>query len=127
MYSPIPSAIICIAYTVFVIFGKSIMKDRKPFELKNVLIIYNFAMVIVSGYLFYEVILVFERKINYNKNKNLIYQYDQTFRLYYRKFLMSGWLFDYSFSCQPVDYSNSPKALRVSILLVIASLLFFFV
>ncbi len=26
---------------------------------------------------------------------------------------MSGWLFDYSFGCQPVDYSNSPKALRV--------------
>ena len=29
------------------------------------------------------------------------------------KFLMSGWLFDYSLGCQPVDYSNSPQALRV--------------
>lgn len=26
---------------------------------------------------------------------------------------MSGWLFDYSLRCQPVDYSYSPKAIRV--------------
>lgn len=29
------------------------------------------------------------------------------------KFLMGGWLYDYSFGCQPVDFSNSPQALRV--------------
>ncbi len=29
------------------------------------------------------------------------------------EFLMSGWLFDYSLQCQPVDFSNSPQALRV--------------
>jgi hypothetical protein len=28
--------------------------------------------------------------------------------------LVSGWWFDYSFRCQPVDYSYSQKALRVS-------------
>ena len=28
--------------------------------------------------------------------------------------LTAGWLFDYSFRCQPVDYSNNPQALRVS-------------
>lgn len=28
--------------------------------------------------------------------------------------LMSGWLLEYSYSCQPVDYSHSPTALRVS-------------
>ena len=27
---------------------------------------------------------------------------------------MSGWLAGYSLGCQPVDYSNSPQALRVS-------------
>lgn len=26
---------------------------------------------------------------------------------------MGGWLHDYSFGCQPVDFSNSPQALRV--------------
>lgn len=30
--------------------------------------------------------------------------------------MMSGWLGHYSFRCQPVDYSYSPMALRVSIL-----------
>lgn len=26
---------------------------------------------------------------------------------------MSGWLLDYSYKCQPVDYSHNPTALRV--------------
>lgn len=29
--------------------------------------------------------------------------------------LMAGWWNDYSFSCQPIDYSDSPKPKRVSI------------
>lgn len=29
---------------------------------------------------------------------------------------MSGWWLDYSYTCQPVDYSQNQKALRVSIL-----------
>ncbi|KAG7199837.1 hypothetical protein KM043_017669 [Ampulex compressa] len=28
--------------------------------------------------------------------------------------LLAGWLRDYSFRCQPVDYSNNPKALRMA-------------
>ena len=31
---------------------------------------------------------------------------------------MSGWLVGYSLGCQPVDYSNSPQALRVSKIVV---------
>nr|CAD7434096.1 unnamed protein product [Timema monikensis] len=27
--------------------------------------------------------------------------------------LMSGWLKDYSYKCQPIDYSDNPIALRV--------------
>ncbi|XP_064624335.1 very long chain fatty acid elongase AAEL008004-like [Lineus longissimus] len=30
------------------------------------------------------------------------------------EFLMSGWLAGYSLGCQPVDYSNSPQALRMA-------------
>lgn len=30
------------------------------------------------------------------------------------EFLMGGWLFDYSLGCQTVDYSNSPKAVRMA-------------
>jgi len=29
--------------------------------------------------------------------------------------LQAGWLWDYSYTCQPVDYSNNPVALRVRI------------
>lgn len=28
--------------------------------------------------------------------------------------MVSGWWRDYSYRCQPVDYSNNPKAIRVS-------------
>lgn len=57
MSSPIPSAVICILYVIFVILGQNIMKDRQPFNLRNILIVYNFTMVALSGYLFYEVSL----------------------------------------------------------------------
>ena len=28
--------------------------------------------------------------------------------------LIAGWLFDYSFFCEPIDRSNNPKALRMA-------------
>ena len=38
-----------------------------------------------------------------------------TFSLFFCfQYLMSGWAGQYSFRCQPVDYSNDPMALRVS-------------
>jgi elongation of very long chain fatty acids protein 7 len=83
MSSPIPSLAISLAYVVFVLITPRIMKNREAFKLKEIMLVYNFAMVILSSYLFYE-------------------------------FLASGWLMDYSLSCQPVDYSRSPKAMRVS-------------
>ena len=88
MESPMPSTLICLAYLVFVLAFPRYMKHREAFNLQPLNVAYNFFMIILSGYLFYE-------------------------------FLVSGWLFDYSFSCQTVDYSNSPKALRVSINILI--------
>lgn len=55
MESPLPTTIICIIYLIIVLNGKRIMKDREPFKLNNVLIVYNFLMVITSAYLTYEV------------------------------------------------------------------------
>lgn len=60
------------------------MENRKPFELRKVLIVYNFLQVIFSCWLFYEASI-------------------------------TGWLTGYSFRCQPVDYSRSPMAMRVSV------------
>lgn len=58
------------------------MEDRKPFQLREVLIVYNFAQVIFSGWLFWEA-------------------------------AAAGWFNGYSLTCQPVDHSRSPDAMRV--------------
>lgn len=55
MSSPWPSLVICVAYFVFVKMGPTIMANREPFELKKVLIVYNFCMVLLSTYCFVEV------------------------------------------------------------------------
>ena len=55
MDSPIPSALICISYVIFVLVGQRVMKDREPFKLKGILIFYNFFMVALSGYIFFGV------------------------------------------------------------------------
>ncbi|KAK6179707.1 hypothetical protein SNE40_012009 [Patella caerulea] len=83
MSSPWPSILICVAYFIFVRMGPTFMANRKPMDLKNLLLVYNFSMVILSGYIFVE-------------------------------FLLSGWGNGYSYGCQPVDYSNSPKAMRMA-------------
>ena len=55
MSTPWPSLIICLAYFAFVKMGPTLMADRQPFELKKVLIVYNFCMVLLSTYCFVEV------------------------------------------------------------------------
>lgn len=54
--SPMPGLTILAAYLYFITtWGPRYMKHRKPYELKNTLIIYNFIQVLVSIYLVYEV------------------------------------------------------------------------
>ncbi len=55
MDSPIPSAVICLGYLVIVCIGPSLMANRPAFKIRELLIVYNFSMVALSGYLFYEV------------------------------------------------------------------------
>lgn len=88
MSSPLPTLTICLTYIFIVkVIGPQFMKDRKPFELKQVLIWYNLFQVIFSTWLFYEA-------------------------------LTAGWFAEkrnqYSFRCQPVDYSRTPHAMRVA-------------
>jgi len=53
--SPIPIAASCLIYVFIVkVLGPKLMKNRKPFELKNFIIIYNFLQVLFSLWLFYE-------------------------------------------------------------------------
>lgn len=81
--TPGPLFIILGTYLYFCLYaGPRFMKDRKPFQLKSVLIWYNAIQVILS------VILVWEG-------------------------LEGGWRRDYSYRCQPVDYTDNPVAMRV--------------
>nr|CAD7203163.1 unnamed protein product [Timema douglasi] len=84
MASPFPTMFLCLGYVYFSkVVGPKFMENRKPMDLRYVLIVYNLVQVIFSAWLFYEC-------------------------------LCSGWMTHYSYRCQPVDYSFSPIALRVS-------------
>ncbi|OAD53044.1 hypothetical protein WN48_10846 [Eufriesea mexicana] len=84
--SPVPGASILIGYLYFVLsWGPRHMQHRKPYQLKNILVLYNFLQVLLSTWLFYEG-------------------------------LDAAWLRKYSWKCQPVDFSNTPEALRASTL-----------
>ncbi|XP_076686841.1 very long chain fatty acid elongase AAEL008004 isoform X4 [Andrena cerasifolii] len=83
MSSPFPTLFICLAYVYVVkVLGPKIMENRKPFQLKNALVVYNMLQMLFSAWLFYEC-------------------------------LMGGWWGQYSFRCQPVDYTDNPTAIRM--------------
>ncbi|XP_028329148.1 ELOVL fatty acid elongase 8a [Gouania willdenowi] len=81
--SPVPIISIFLCYLLIIWVGPKLMAKRQPVYLKPVLIVYNFGMVCLSAYMFYE-------------------------------FTASAWLARYSLLCQPVDYSNSPNAMRMA-------------
>ncbi|CAG9560577.1 unnamed protein product [Danaus chrysippus] len=55
MSSPFPTLAICLTYVFIVkVLGPKLMENRKPFELKQILIWYNLFQVIFSCWLFYE-------------------------------------------------------------------------
>ena len=43
-----------IAYIAIVFFGTHAMRNRKPFELRGPMLIYNIALVLINGYFLYE-------------------------------------------------------------------------
>lgn len=84
MSSPFPTLALCLGYVYLVkVLGPRLMENRKPFQLKNTLILYNFVQVIFSAWLFYEIGI---------------------------SGWLTG---HYNFRCQPVDYSNHPSTLRM--------------
>ena len=56
MSSPFPTLCMCLSYAYIVkVLGPKLMENRKPFDLKYILIFYNLVQVIFSLYLFHEV------------------------------------------------------------------------
>ena len=92
------------------------MENRKPFQLRKVLIVYNAIQVVFSAWLFYEVSLTVDDD-RHNGGYRLM---DVVIRINHVSFVFlflqacaAGWATHYSFRCQPVDYSRSPTAMRV--------------
>ena len=46
--SPLPAMSIVIAYALFCKYGPQYMESRKPFELKKVMLVYNFLQVVMN-------------------------------------------------------------------------------
>ncbi|XP_059819365.1 elongation of very long chain fatty acids protein 1-like [Hypanus sabinus] len=83
MVSPVPmTALLLFSVYVVLSLGLKLMAGRMPFDLKKIMVCYNFALVFFSIFIVYEI-------------------------------LMSGWATGYTFRCDPIDYSNNPKALRM--------------
>lgn len=56
MSSPFPTLAICLSYVYLVkVLGPRLMENRKPMDLRYVLIVYNLFQVLFSTWLFYEV------------------------------------------------------------------------
>ncbi|XP_047223232.1 ELOVL fatty acid elongase 8a isoform X2 [Girardinichthys multiradiatus] len=54
VYSPVPITCIFLCYLIIIWVGPKLMANRQPVNLKPLLIVYNFAMVCLSAYMFYE-------------------------------------------------------------------------
>ncbi|GJQ85709.1 hypothetical protein Trydic_g13399 [Trypoxylus dichotomus] len=80
---PVIFPIIAIYLYVVLKLGPKLMEKREPFQMKNILVLYNFLQVVMSCYIVYEG-------------------------------LQCQWLTDFNFQCEPVDWSYSPRALRIA-------------
>ena len=55
MRTPFPTAILFFLYLIVVWIGPAFMRDKRPFQIKWLLVIYNLGLVGLSFYMFYEV------------------------------------------------------------------------
>ena len=55
MQSPLPTIALIIIYLTIVNIGPRLMKNRKPFDLKPILVVYNLFLVGLSAYIVFEV------------------------------------------------------------------------
>ncbi|KAG9334099.1 hypothetical protein JZ751_009191 [Albula glossodonta] len=138
MQSPILMTAILLGYIFVMLYvGPRYMANRKPFQLKEAMIVYNFSMVAFNAYIVYEPVsgpllmgllvvttfqLLFRRTQLCNKTENLmdVVQPVLTESLDANlndgsslQFMMSGWGTTYTWRCDLCDPSSSPEALRM--------------
>lgn len=49
-YSPLSVTMLLISYVLLIKIGPKLMQSRKPFELRNIMIIYNISQIILNFY-----------------------------------------------------------------------------
>lgn len=96
MSSPLPSLVICLLYVFMVeVALPRFMEQRKPLELRKLMIVYNFAMVALSGYIFMEFALsgwlagysLQCQPVDYSKSRQAIRMVNVCWLFYFSKFL----------------------------------------
>ena len=55
MKTPVPISIIFVLYVLLVFLGPRFMRNREPLQLKTFIVPYNFILILLSIYMFYEV------------------------------------------------------------------------
>jgi len=83
MASPVPTAVLTIAYLLLCRYGPCLMSSRQPFSLRPLVFLYNLSCAGLNFYIGAEIFLT-SRQLSYS------------------------WL------CQPVDYSDDPRAVRIA-------------
>ncbi|KAF4525554.1 hypothetical protein B566_EDAN015111 [Ephemera danica] len=80
MSSPLPTLSICLLYAYCAkVLGPRLMENRKPFDLRNVLIVYNAIQTVFSAWIFYE-------PVDYSLNPTAIRMAHTCWWYYFSKF-----------------------------------------
>ena len=82
------------------------MNNRPAFQLKTLIIAYNCVQVVTSAWIVYKV--YFQHLIQLNISA-CIFSISNLMQL-----LLHGWLFKYSYSCQPMDYSDDADEVAIA-------------
>jgi len=120
MQTPWPTVALCIGYFAMCWVGPSLMEKRKPFELRPILIVYNFALVLLSVYMFLEVSEHSQSCWTYLPA--LLLFHAQTHWLFCSpplQFFLTTKALHYTYVCDPVVYSPDEYSTRVSITIFI--------
>lgn len=62
-----PTVIITCSYLAVILGGQRVMKNREPFKLNDLMMFYNFCLVLLNGYIFYEFLVTSWLNWNFSK------------------------------------------------------------
>ena len=111
MSNPFPTAIITCLYLMFVHWGPQFMETRKPFELRPCILLYNAA---VAGLNLYIGLELYRFVLFLKKNTFTILLHHTKSNICQNINFSTSQQLDFSWTCEPVDYSENKLALRVA-------------